>query len=434
MFWEKDLETMPRKKLEELQLERLRWLIDHADRNVPFYHERFQKAGITAEKIKSLSDIQYLPYTTKDDLRDHYPYGLCAVPKSKIIRTHASSGTTGKPTLGLYTKNDLENWANQVARFCTAVGVTQEDIIQVSFGYGLFTGALGLHYGLEKIGCDVIPASSGNTNRQLMLIEDLGVTGLVATPSYAMYMSEVAKENGTNLDSLRIGLFGSEGCTPELAGMLAKNFGILVSDNYGMTELNGPGVSGDCIEQTGMHFAEDHFLPEIIDSDTLEVKERGEEGELVITTLTKEGMPMIRYRTKDITRLHYDACPCGRTHVRMEKVKGRSDDMVIIKGVNVFPSQIESVLVSMPEIAAHYQLIIRRDQKFRDTLEIKVELVDASYLENYKALENLQQAVRERLRDMLRLDVKISLVQPKSLERFQGKAKRIVDLRNEPMQ
>ena len=304
-------------------------------------------------------------------------------------------------------------------------------MVQIAFGYGLFTGALGLHYGLEKIGCDVIPASSGNTARQIMLMQDLGVTALVATPSYAMYISEVAKDQGVKLDKLKIGLFGSEGSTPEFARRIEEIFGSLrATDNYGLTELNGPGVAGECSCRTGLHFAEDHFLPEIIDSKTLEVKPRGEEGELVVTTLTKEGQPMIRYRTKDITRISYEPCPCGRTHARMEKVKGRSDDMLKIKGVNVFPSQIESVLVTFPQIGAHYQLIIRRDDKCRDTLEIKVELIDGSLLERYKELEDLQHQIREKLREVLRLDVKVSLVQPKSLERFEGKAKRIVDLRN----
>lgn len=431
MFWQKGQETMPRKQLERVQLERLKWIVDYADKNVEFYHKKFQETGVSSDKIKELSDVKYLPYTTKDDLRDNYPFGFCAVPQSKIIRTHASSGTTGKPTFGFYTKNDLNNWGDQVARFSVAVGVTSDDIFQIAFGYGLFTGALGLHYGLERIGCDVIPASSGNTNRQLMLIEDIGVTGLVATPSYAMYMSEVAKEQGTNLEKLKIGLFGSEGCSRELAGKLAENLGLLVTDNYGLTELNGPGIAGDCIEKTGMHFAEDHFLPEIIDSDTLEVKERGEEGELVITTLTKEAMPMIRYRTKDITKLHYEPCPCGRTHARMEKVKGRSDDMLIIKGVNVFPSQIESVLMGIPNIGGgHYQLIIRRDEKYRDTLEVKVELTDSSLLEKYKELEDVRKNIHDKLREVLRLEVKVSLVEPKTIERFMGKAKRIVDMRD----
>ena len=431
MFWEKEIETMPRAQLEALQLDRLKWVVDYAERNVEFYHKRFEQAHVSAGKIKQLSDIQYFPCTTKEDLRDNYPYGLLAVPLKKIVRTHASSGTTGKPIVGLYTRNDLEHWANQVARLATAVGVTSEDVFQIAFGYGLFTGALGLHYGLEKIGCDIIPASSGNTARQLMLMEDLGVTGLVATPSYAMYMSEVAKEKGIKLEKLRIGLFGSEGCTPELRSKIEENFHLFATDNYGLTEVNGPGVAGECAERCGLHFAEDHFLPELIDSNTLQVKTRDEEGELVITTLTKEGMPMIRYRTKDITRLHYEPCACGRTHVRMDKVKGRSDDMMVIKGVNVFPSQIESVLVTMPGIGAHYQLIIRRDAKFRDTLEIKVELVDSSLLENYQALEALQADIRAKFREVLRLDTRVSLVQPKTLERFEGKAKRIVDLRDQ---
>ena len=431
MFWQKKIETMSRKEIEKLQLERLKWTVDYADQNVEFYHKKFKELGLSAYKIKTLSDIQYFPYTTKDDLRDNYPYGLRAAKQKDIVRTHASSGTTGKPIVGLYTKNDLDNWADQVARLCVAVGITKHDVVQIAFGYGLFTGALGLHYGLEKIGCDVIPASSGNTARQIMLMQDLGVTALVATPSYAMYISEVAKDQGVKLDKLKIGLFGSEGSTPEFARRIEENFGSLrATDNYGLTELNGPGVAGECSCRTGLHFAEDHFLPEIIDSKTLEVKPRGEEGELVVTTLTKEGQPMIRYRTKDITRISYEPCPCGRTHARMEKVKGRSDDMLKIKGVNVFPSQIESVLVTFPQIGAHYQLIIRRDDKCRDTLEIKVELIDGSLLERYKELEDLQHQIREKLREVLRLDVKVSLVQPKSLERFEGKAKRIVDLRN----
>jgi len=342
---------------------------------------------------------------------------------------HASSGTTGKPIVVGYTRNDLDTWADQVARICTAVGVTDEDIIQISFGYGLFTGALGLHYGLEKIGASVVPASSGNTQRQLMLLEDFQVTGLVATPSYAMYMSELAREQGIRERlRLRVGLFGSEGCTPEMRTKIEENFGILSTDNYGMSELGGPGVSGECDLRCGLHFAEDHYLPEVVDSGTLLQKQPGEDGELLVTTLTKEAFPMIRYRTKDITRLNYEPCGCGRTHVRMDKVKGRSDDMLIIKGVNVFPSQIESVLMTIENIGAHYQLIIRRENHM-DNLEVRVELVNGDLLERYKALERLQEQVKEQLRAVLQLDVKVTLVEPKSLERFEGKAKRIVDLR-----
>jgi len=431
VFWQKEIETMPRSEIEALQLERLKWTVDYAQRNVPFYQKKFEQAKVSADKIRTLSDIQYFPITTKDDLRDNYPYALFAKPLKEVVRMHASSGTTGKPIVVGYTKSDLNNWADQVARICTAVGITDEDIVQVAFGYGLFTGALGLHYGLEKIGASVVPASSGNTKRQLMMLEDFQVTGLVATPSYALYLSELANEqNLRERMKLRVGLFGSEGCTPEMRAKIEENFGVISTDNYGLSELGGPGVSGECEYRCGLHFAEDHFLPEIVDSDTLQQKEAGEDGELVVTALTKEAFPMIRYRTKDITRLNYDVCKCGRTHVRMDKVKGRSDDMLIIKGVNVFPSQIESVLMTIEHIGAHYQLIIRREHHM-DNLEVKVELVNGDLLERYKALERLQQTVREQLRSVLQLDVKVTLVEPKSLERFEGKARRIVDLRNQ---
>ncbi len=430
MYWQKDIETMPRAELDRLQLERLRNIVDYADKNVAFYHKKFAEAKITPEKLKQLSDVQYLPVTSKEDLRDNYPFDLFARPMKEIVRTHASSGTTGKPIVVGYTRNDLSNWADQVARICMAVGVTDEDIVQISFGYGLFTGALGLHYGLEKIGATVIPISSGNTQRQLMLMEDFGVTALVSTPSYAMYLSELAHEGNVREKlKLRVGLFGGEGCTPEMRTKIEENFGIISTDNYGLSELNGPGVSGECAHRCGLHFAEDHFLPEIVDPNTMLHKPQGEDGELLVTTLTKEGMPMIRYRTKDITRLDYDTCKCGRTHARMDKIKGRSDDMLIIKGVNVFPSQIESVLMAIEGIGAHYQLIISRDARMMDNLEVKVELVDGAYLVEYKKLEKLQNTVKEQLRSVLQLDVRVTLVEPKSLERFEGKARRIVDLR-----
>ncbi|HIZ56859.1 MAG TPA: phenylacetate--CoA ligase [Firmicutes bacterium] len=431
MMWQKDLETMSRKDIEALQLERLRFIVDYADKRVPFYHKKLEELGVTAEKIKTLSDVKYLPMTTKTDLRDHYPYGFFAVPMREIVRLHASSGTTGKPIVGGYTRNDLNNWADCVARVCTAAGITDEDIVQISFGYGMFTGALGLHYGLEKIGATVVPASSGNTERQLMMLQDFGVTGLVSTPSYAIYMSEVAREKGMDGFKLKTGLFGSEGCTPEMRTKIEENFHLFATDNYGLTELGGPGVAGECEYRCGLHIAEDHYLAEIIDPDTLEPKAPGETGELVITTLTKEGVPMIRYRTKDISRIHYEPCRCGRTHARMEKVMGRTDDMLIIKGVNVFPSQIESVLMTIPNIGAHYQLIITRSSKFMDNLEVKVELINGDLLERYKELEQLREDIRAQLRSTLRLDVKVTLVEPKTLQRFEGKAKRILDLRNE---
>ena len=311
-----------------------------------------------------------------------------------------------------------------------AVGVTDEDIFQISFGYGLFTGALGLHYGLERIGCTVIPASSGNTEKQLMLLRDMKVTGLVATPSYALYMGESAKESGYPMSDykIRIGLFGSEGCTPEMRTQIEKVWGLFATDNYGLSEIMGPGVSGECIKRCGLHIAEDHYLPEIIDPVTLENKDAGESGELVMTTLTKEGIPMLRYRTKDISRLNYEPCACGRTSARMDKVTGRTDDMLKIRGVNVFPTQIESVLVGMDHIGPHYQLVVRREG-FADTLEVKVELISGEVLDRYSELERLQRKIHDKLKSVLGIETKISLVEPKTLERFQGKAKRILDLR-----
>ena len=432
MYFQKDIETMPRKELEALQLERLRRIVDYCCNNVPFYNKKLSEAGVTADKIKTLSDVQYIPFTTKADIRDNYPFGLFAVPQKKIVRIHASSGTTGKPTVVGYTANDINNWSDCVARMCVAVGVTDEDVAQISFGYGLFTGALGLHYGLEKIGCSVIPVSSGNTQKQAMLLKDFGSTVLVSTPSYAMYMSEVAHEMGISNEEikLRIGLFGSEGCTKELRDLIEKGFGLFSTDNYGMSELMGPGVSGECVERDGLHFAEDHFLPEIIDPVTEKPLGEGENGELVVTTLTKEGIPLLRYRTKDITRLNYQTCKCGRTHARMDKVKGRSDDMLKIRGVNVFPSQIESVMANIEGISPHYQLVLTR-RNYTDYLEVKIELVDASLLENFQGLEALRQSAVSKLRTVLGIDAKVTLVSPRSLDRYEGKAKRIVDLRNQ---
>lgn len=431
-FFQKEIETMPRKEIGKLQLERLKETVAYCYNNVPFYHKKLTDAGIgDGSKIKQLSDIQYIPFTTKDDFRDNYPFGMAACSMRDVVRIHASSGTTGKPTVGVYTKADIDIWSDCVARVAAAGGVSDNDIIQISFGYGLFTGALGLHYGLEKLGATVIPASSGNTEKQMMMMRDFGVTGLVATPSYALYLSESIKEAPYPLSdySLKLGILGSEPCTPEMRDTIEKNLNIYVSDNYGMTELGGPGVSGDCEMRDGMHFAEDHFLPEIIDADGNRLGEN-EAGELVVTTLTRRGMPVLRYRTKDITKITYEPCKCGRTHARMAKTMGRTDDMLIIKGVNVFPTQIESALITVDKIGPHYQLIIRR-KNFKDTLEIKVELVDASVLESFGELESLQKKVQEKLKSVLGLQTKVTLVQPKTLERFQGKAKRILDLRNE---
>ena len=350
----------------------------------------------------------------------------------KVVRIHASSGTTGKPTVVGYTRQDLKNWADMVTRFCVSVGVTDEDVAQISFGYGLFTGALGLHYGLENMGVAVVPASSGNTEKQIMLLKDFGVTTIISTPSYALYMAEVAREMGYTKEDfkLRIGLFGSEGSTVEMREQIEAAWGLFATDNYGMSELVGPGVSGECHVREGLHFAEDHFLPEIIDAQSGDVLPRGETGELVVTTLSKEAIPLLRYRTKDITRLNYEVCPCGRTHVRMDKVTGRTDDMLKIRGVNVFPSQVESVLLLFPQISPNYQLVLRRED-FTDTMEIRVEPTDGSLLEIYSELEKLQQSIRFKMRTVLGIDVKVSLVEPKSMERFAGKARRIVDLRNQ---
>ncbi len=430
MFWQEQIETMDRAELERLQLEKLKKLVDYCYNRVPFYKKKLDEAGVTADKIKALSDIQYIPYTTKDDIRDTYPFGLFAVDKKEIVRLHASSGTTGNPTVVGYTKNDMKMWTECVSRLVVAAGATSDDIVQIAFGYGLFTGALGLHYGLENIGATVVPTSTGNTEKQLKLMRDFGTTALVSTPSYALYIAEVANDIGIDCRELnvRLGLFGSEGCSNEMRAKVEEAWNLFATDNYGMSELCGPGVSGECRFRCGMHFAEDHFLPEIIDSATGAVKARGDEGELVVTTLSKEGIPLLRYRTKDITRLHYDKCECGRTHVRMEKPMGRADDMLKIKGVNVFPTQIESVLVSIPEVGPQYQIVLGT-KNYMDTFEINIEVSDASMLTSFKALEDLQLKVRHKLQTVLGLDAKINLVEPKSLERFVGKAKRVIDNR-----
>jgi len=426
------METMPRDKMRQLQLERMKWMISYCYDNVPLYRERLTSCGMTPDKFKTLEDIRHIPFTVKTDLRDTYPFGLFAVPQSKIVRIHASSGTTGKPTVVGYTKNDLDNWAEMIARIATAAGADENTIVQIAFGYGMFTGALGLHYGLEKIGATVVPCSSGNSEKQLMFMRDFKTNALVATPSYALYLSELAKEAGYPMSdyNLRLGLLGSEGCTPEMRDQIEKNWNMFATDNYGLSETGGPGLSGDCELRCGMHINEDFYYCEIIDPDTGEVLPEGSEGELVVTTLTKEGIPMLRYRTKDLTRIHYEPCACGRTTARMEKIKGRSDDMLKIRGVNVFPSQVESVLVGMESIGPHYQLIVRREN-FSDTLEIKVELIDGGLLERYSELLELQNKIKSKLKAVLGIETKISLVEPKSLERFQGKAKRVIDLRNQ---
>lgn len=421
---------MDRAEMRALQLERLKKIVKYAYERVPFYTKKFDEIGLKPEDIKTLEDIKKIPYTTKTDLRDNYPYGLLAVSMDDIVRVHASSGTSGKPTVVAYTKNDLDMWSDCMARLIVAAGGRKSDIVQISFGYGLFTGALGLHQGWEKIGATVIPASSGNTERQVMLMKDLGATALVATPSYGLYISEVVEKMGIKKEDLklRIGLFGSEASSPEMHKELQDKLGLFPTDNYGLSEIIGPGVAGECEYKCGMHINEDHFYPEIIDKETLEPINDGEWGELVITTLTKEGLPMLRYRTKDITRLITEKCECGRTTTRMDKIQGRSDDMLIIRGVNVFPSQIEGVLMSMPEIGGNYEIIVERIGHM-DKLTINVEVKDIDLLDNYSKLEDLVKKVKQKLKVVLQIDAVVRLVEPQSLKRFEGKAKRVTDLR-----
>ncbi|MCX7749002.1 MAG: phenylacetate--CoA ligase [Clostridia bacterium] len=431
MIWNKEAECLGRKEMEALQLTRLKNIVKMAYENVPFYKNKFDEIGLKPEHIVTLKDIEKIPFTTKDDLRDHYPYSLFAVPLKKIVRLHASSGTTGKPIVVGYTKNDMENWSDCVARLIVAAGGSDEDIAQVVFGYGLFTGGFGLHYGLERVGITVVPASSGNSERQLMLMQDFGSTIIVGTPSYVLHLAEVAEEMGVTKGKhkLRLGLFGGEGHTPEMRAEIEKRWGILATENYGLSEIVGPGVSGECSHQCGMHINEDHFYPEIIESSTGKSLGYGERGELVLTTLTKEGIPMLRYRTKDITILNPETCACGRSNVRMNKVLGRTDDMLIIRGVNVFPSQIESVLVGMEHIGPHYQIIVTK-KGYMDAIEVLVELIDGKMLERFSELEKLENTIRHKIKTVLQVDAKVRLVEPKSIERSMGKAKRVVDLRN----
>lgn len=431
MFWSKELECMPREHMKKLQLRRLQKTVERVYTNVPFYKRRFDEIGLKPKHIKSLKDLENIPFTVKDDLRANYPYEMFAVPINKIVRLHASSGTTGKPTVVGYTKADLKIWSELVARMVVETGVTENDIAQISFGYGLFTGAFGLHYGLERLGATVVPISTGNTERQIMLMKDFGSTVLVSTPSYAMYMSEVAENLGVKPEqlNLRIGLFGSEASTDEMLSQLERKWGILATENYGLSEVMGPGISGDCHLKCGMHIAEDHFIPEIIDPNTGEVLPAGEEGELVLTTITKEGLPILRYRTRDITSLNYEPCSCGRTLARMSKVQGRTDDMLIIKGVNVFPSQIEGVLMSIEDIAPHYEIIVKRE-RYIDILEINIEVSDARLLERFSDLEALKNKISNELKTVLQIDARVNLVEPQTLKRFEGKAKRVIDMRD----
>lgn len=435
-IYDRDMECMPRKELEALQLERLKALVDYCEKNSAFYQKRLSEAGVTADKIKCLSDIQYIPYTTKTDLRDTYPFGMFSVPKDKLVRIHASSGTTGNPTVVGYTREDLEQWSEQVARVAMAGGAHEGTVVQICFGYGMFTGALGLHYGLEKVGATVVPTSSGNTEKQLKFMRDFETDAIVATPSYCMYLAEAARSMEEKYPmsqyKLKVGLLGSEGCTPEMRKEIETHWGtgIFCTDNYGMSELNGPGMSGECYLRDGLHINEDHFLCEVIDSASGAVLDRGATGELVVTNLTKRGLPMLRYRTKDITYLNYEPCACGRTGARMHKIIGRSDDMIKVRGVNVFPSQVESALIGVNEISPNYLLVLRREG-YSDSLEVRVELIDGGLLDRYGELVALQKRIHDNIKNILGIEIKVSLVEPNTIERFTGKAKRVLDLRNQ---
>ena len=424
-------ETMEAAELETLQLQRLQDTVMRVYYRVPFYRRRMDECGVTPDDIKSLDDIRRLPFTTKADLRDNYPFGLFAVPREEVVRIHGSSGTTGKPTVVGYTRRDLNTWTELVARMATAAGVSDKDTVQIAFGYGLFTGGFGLHYGCELCGASVIPASSGNTDRQLMLMQDFGTTALVCTPTYALHIAEVAEDRGIDMTKLplRVGLFGGEPWSDSMRVQIEQRLDIIATDNYGLSEVMGPGVTGECLERNGHHIAEDHFVPEILDPETLTAVCEGEAGELVFTSLTKEAFPVIRYRTRDITRFIPGECSCGRTLRRMTRITGRNDDMLIIRGVNVYPSQIEEVLMNMKGTEPHYQLIVERRGAL-DTLEVQVEVSPDMFDDEMKRMKTFQEKIAAKIHSVLGIGVKVTLVEPKTLERFMGKAKRVVDKRN----
>jgi len=433
-IWNKEFETMPREELKKLQGQRLRQAVEYVSKRVPFYQRKFKEAGIKPEDIHGLDDIGRLPFTTKGDLRNEYPFGMFAVPLEEVIRIHASSGTTGKPTVGGYTRNDLKIWGEVMARTVTSAGVTAKDVAQNAYGYGLFTGGLGFHLGFETVGATTIPVSGGLTERQLMLMEDFGATVLSCTPSYSIVLAEEAEAAGIDFKKrmkLRVGIFGAEPWTNEMRQTIEKRLGLVSFDIYGLTEIIGPGVSVECEHHNGLHIFEDHFLPEIIDPDTGASLPYGEEGELVFTTLTKEAMPVIRYRTRDLTILHAEKCECGRTLVRMEKIRGRTDDMLIIRGVNVFPSLVESTLLSVDGLEPYYQIVVDRPKDQLDKLEVLVE-ARKSYFEpvDMQALEELRKRAEHTLSSGLGVGVEVKLMGPHTIERSIGKAKRVVDKRD----
>ncbi|MCK5836437.1 MAG: phenylacetate--CoA ligase [Desulfobacula sp.] len=426
-----NFETMPREGIEAIQLKRLQATIERIYVTVPFYKKVFDNAGIKPADIKSLEDLQRLPFTTKLDLRDNYPYDMFAVPMENIVRIHASSGTTGKPTVVGYTKRDLDTWAELMARSFAAAGGTSGDIIHNAFGYGLFTGGLGVHYGAEKLGASVIPVSGGNTKRQITIMQDFKPTMLTGTPSYILHLAEVADEMGVDFKDLHFksGIFGAEPWSENMRTELEEKLHLKAMDIYGLSEVIGPGVSIECYEeQKGLHIFEDHFIVEIIDPESGEVLPYGETGELVFTSLTKEAFPIIRYRTKDITSLNPEPCSCGRTHVRMNKPSGRTDDMLIIRGVNVFPSQIESVLMETKQIRPHYQLVVDRTDNL-DTLTVKVEIDEALFSDEIKTLQTMEQQISSDIKEYLGVSAKVMFVEPKTITRSEGKAVRVIDNR-----
>ena len=430
-YWNEEIECMAHEDMKKLQSERLVKQVKHVWDNVPYYKKLMEEKGVTPDDIHGIEDLHKLPFLSKADLREAYPYGLLAKPLSECVRIHSTSGTTGKRVVAFYTQHDIDLWENCCARAIVAAGGSKDDVCHVAYGYGLFTGGAGLNGGSHKVGCLTLPMSSGNTERQIQFMQDLGSTILCCTPSYAAYIGETVKEMGIKPEelTLKAGIFGAEPWTEEMRHEIEKLLGIKAYDIYGLTETSGPGVAFECEAQSGMHINEDNFIAEIIDPDTGEVLPEGSKGELVITTLSKEAIPVLRYRTKDITSITYEKCECGRTHARMSKPSGRSDDMLKIRGVNVFPSQIESVIMTIPQIAPHYQLVVTREGS-SDRLEVKCELVDGSVLESLESLSNLQKNIRHNLKTVLGIDTKVTLVEPKTIERFEGKAKRVIDLRN----
>ena len=430
-YYQKEIECMPREEIKKLQSERLVWQVKRMYERVELFRKRMDEKGLKPEDIKGVEDLAKLPFSYKQDLRDYYPFGLFAEPLKNIVRVHASSGTTGKQIVVGYTRNDLDKWSDCMARQFAAAGATDEDIIQVSYGYGLFTGGLGAHGGAERIGAMVVPTSSGNTSRQIQTMADFGTTVLCCTPSYAMYLAEAIEEAGLkDKIKLKAGVFGAEPWTEDMRHAIENSLGIKAYDVYGLSEIMGPGVAYECSCQNGMHVSEDMFIPEIIDPDTGEVLPEGEQGELVFTTLTKEGFPVIRYRTRDICSLNYEQCECGRTFVRMNKPTGRSDDMLIIRGVNVFPSQIEEVLLKISSgVTPNYQIVVGRENN-TDTLDINVEMSEALFADDIKSIEKIERKIVTDLRSVLGIGAKVHLVNPKSIERSEGKAKRVIDNRN----